>query len=189
MKSILSSTLLLGAGLLVGPLPRQTTTPSTSTVTQKITTCLWFNHQAEEAVRFYLSIFKDSKILTETRWGEGGPMPAGTLMAATFQLEGQSFLALNGAPQIPFTEAVSLFVSCQTQREVDELWEKLSAGGEPGRCGWLKDKFGVSWQIIPDTLVEMLGDKDPRKARAVSAAMLQMGKLDIQRLKEAYDQP
>ena len=157
-------------------------------VKQKITTFLWFDNNAEEAIRFYLSIFENSKTVSETRWGEGGPVPKGTLMTAVFQLEGQEFMALNGGPQFRFTEAISLLVNCETQREVDELWEKLSAGGAPGQCGWLKDKYGLSWQIVPTVLGEMLQDKDPAKVKRVTEALLQMTKLDIQRLRQAYDQ-
>ena len=155
---------------------------------QKITTFLWFDQNAEEAIRWYVSIFENSKVLSETRWGEGGPAQKGTLMAARFQLAGQEFLALNGRPQSGFTEAVSLLVDCETQSEVDELWERLGDGGEPGRCGWLKDKYGLSWQIVPTVLGEMLQDKDAAKAKRVADAMLQMNKLDIKRLKQAYDQ-
>jgi predicted 3-demethylubiquinone-9 3-methyltransferase (glyoxalase superfamily) len=155
--------------------------------TQKITPFLWFDQSAEDAIRFYMSIFKNSAILSESRWGEGGPVPKGTLMSARFRLAGQELMALNGGPHYKFTEAISLFVNCETQAEVDELWAKLSAGGEPGRCGWLKDKYGLSWQVIPSILGEMLQDKDPAKAKRVTQAMLQMNKLDIQRLKQAYD--
>ena len=155
---------------------------------QKITTFLWFDGDAEEAVHFYLSIFQDSKILAESRWGEGGPFPKGTLMTANFQLAGQEFIALNGGPHYHFTEAISLLVGCETQGEVDELWEKLCAGGgEPGQCGWLKDKYGLSWQVIPTVLGKMLGDKDPVRAKRVAEAMMQMEKLDIRRLQAAYD--
>jgi predicted 3-demethylubiquinone-9 3-methyltransferase (glyoxalase superfamily) len=153
---------------------------------QKITPFLWFDDKAEEAMNFYVSVFKNSKIGTVTRYGEGGPGPKGTVMSASFQLDGQDFFALNGGPLFKFTEAISFFVNCETQQEVDELWEKLSAGGEKSRCGWLKDKYGLSWQIIPSTLGEMLGDKDPAKARRVMEAMLQMQKIDIGRLKQAY---
>lgn len=153
---------------------------------QKLTPFLWYDDNAEEAIRHYVSIFKDSKILSESRWGEGGPVPKGTLMSARFKLAGQEFLALNGGPMYRFTEAFSIYVDCETQAEVDELWEKLSAGGEPGRCGWLKDKYGLSWQIIPTVLGEMLQDKDPTRARRVTEAMLSMGKIDIARLQQAY---
>ena len=155
---------------------------------QKITPFLWFDGKAEEAMHFYTSIFKNSKIGKVTRYGEAGPGPKGTVMSATFQLEGQEFLALNGGPQFKFTPAISFFVNCQTQAEVDELWEKLSAGGATNRCGWLQDKYGLSWQIIPSVLGEMLGDKDPKKAQNVMNAMLQMQKIDIKRLKQAYEE-
>ena len=155
---------------------------------QKITPFLWFDGKAEEAMHFYTSIFKNSKIGKVTRYGEAGPGPKGTVMSATFQLEGQEFLALNGGPQFKFTPAISFFVNCETQGEVDELWEKLSAGGATNRCGWLQDKYGLSWQIIPSILGEMLGDKDPKKAQNVMKAMLQMEKIDIKRLKQAYEE-
>jgi predicted 3-demethylubiquinone-9 3-methyltransferase (glyoxalase superfamily) len=153
----------------------------------KITPFLWFDDKAEEAMNFYVSIFKNSKVGNVTRYGDAGPGPKGTVMSATFQLDGQDFFALNGGPLFKFTEAVSFFVNCETQEEVDELWEKLTAdGGSPQRCGWLKDKYGLSWQIIPKALGEMLGDKDPQKSQRVMQAMLKMNKIDIQRLKEAY---
>jgi predicted 3-demethylubiquinone-9 3-methyltransferase (glyoxalase superfamily) len=154
---------------------------------QKITPCLWFDDQAEEAMNFYVSIFKNSKVGIITRFGEAGPGPKGTVMSVTFQLDGQDFFALNGGPLFKFTEAISLFANCETQQEVDELWEKLSAGGEESRCGWLKDKYGLSWQIVPSTLIKMLGDTDAEKAKRVMQAMLQMGKIDISRLQQAYD--
>ena len=154
---------------------------------QKITPFLWFNNQAEEAMTFYVSIFKNSKILMLRRYGKEGPGPEGTVMTGTFQLEGQEFMALNGGPHFSFTPAISLFVSCKTQEEVDELWDKLSAGGAPNQCGWVQDKFGLSWQIIPTALGELLGDKNPAKAGAVMKAMLQMHKIDIQRLKQAHE--
>jgi predicted 3-demethylubiquinone-9 3-methyltransferase (glyoxalase superfamily) len=154
---------------------------------QKITPFLWFDGNAEEAMNFYVSIFKNSKIVNVTRYGEGGPVPKGTVMSGTFQLEGQDFYALNGGPQYKFTPAISLFVSCETQQEVDELWRKLSTGGPEERCGWLKDKFGLSWQIIPTTLGKLLHDKDPAKAHRVMQAMLQMTKIDIAGLQRAYD--
>lgn len=155
---------------------------------QKITPFLWFDNQAEEAINLYVSVFKNSKILSMSRYGEAGPGPAGTVMTATFQLEGQEFMALNGGPDHKFTEAISLFVDCETQEEVDELWEKLSEGGEQGPCGWLKDRFGLSWQIIPSVLGELLGDPDPVKSQRVMQAMLQMRKIDIAGLKAAYAQ-
>ena len=154
----------------------------------KITPFLWFDDRAEQAMNFYVSVFKNSKIGSVSRYGEGGPGPKGTVMSATFQLDGQEFMALNGGPQYTFTPAISFFVNCETQEEVDELWEKLSEGGEKGRCGWLKDKYGLSWQIIPSTLGKLLQDKDAEKARKVMNAMLQMDKIDIGRLKLAYEQ-
>ena len=155
---------------------------------QKITPFLWFDGKAEEAMNFYTSIFKNSKIGRITRYGDAGPGPKGAVMSATFQLDGQEFMALNGGPQFKFTEAISFFVNCETQEEVDELWEKLSAGGQKSRCGWLKDKYGLSWQIIPSALGEMLGDKDPEKSQRVMKAMLQMDKIDIKGLEQAYKQ-
>ncbi len=148
---------------------------------QKITTFLTFNDQAEQAANFYTSLFKNSKIENVMRAGEA-------VMGVSFQLAGQQFNALNGGPSFTFTEGMSLFVNCETQAEVDELWEKLTKGGEESRCGWLKDKFGVSWQIIPSALGEMLGDKDPEKAGRVMQAMLKMNKIEIKGLKDAYDQ-
>jgi predicted 3-demethylubiquinone-9 3-methyltransferase (glyoxalase superfamily) len=153
---------------------------------QKITPFLWFDSNAEEAVNFYVSIFKDSKILNISRYGDAGPGPKGTVMSATFQLHGQEFMALNGGPHFKFTPAISFFVHCQTQAEVDELWEKLSVGGKKERCGWLTDKFGLSWQIIPDVLGKMLNDKDREKSKRVMTAMLQMSKIEIKKLEEAY---
>ena len=155
---------------------------------QKITPFLWFDGKAEEAVNFYVSIFKNSRVGTITRYGDAGPGPKGTVMIATFQLEGQDFIALNGGPQYTFTPAISLFVDCKTQEEVDDLWNKLSEGGKTDRCGWLRDKYGLSWQIVPSTLRELMGDKDPEKSKRVMKAMLQMTKIDIQGLKQAYDQ-
>jgi predicted 3-demethylubiquinone-9 3-methyltransferase (glyoxalase superfamily) len=155
---------------------------------KKITPFLWFDDNAEEAVNFYTSIFKNSKVLSMSRYPEGAPVPAGTVMSATFKLEDQEFMALNAGPQFKFTEAISFYVNCETQEEVDELWEKLTEGGEESQCGWLKDKFGLSWQIIPRALGEMLGDKDPEKAGRVMQAMLQMQKIDTKTLKAAYDQ-
>jgi len=153
---------------------------------QKITPFLWFNGQAEEAMNFYVSIFKNSKVLHVSRYGDAGPGPKGTVMSATFQLEGQNFYALNGGPQFTFTPAISLFVNCETQPEVDELWNKLSEGGKAERCGWLKDKYSLSWQIIPSQLGKMLGDSDPVKAQRVMMAMLQMDKINIAGLERAY---
>ena len=154
---------------------------------QKITPFLWFDNNAEEAMNFYVSIFKDSKIVSVARYGDGGPGPKGTVMTAKFALNGQEFLALNGGPQFKFTEAVSFVVDCETQKEVDEFWEKLSEGGEESRCGWLKDKFGLSWQIVPKSLPELLQHKDPSKAKRVMEAMLQMNKIDIAKLKQAAE--
>ena len=149
---------------------------------QKITPFLWFDTQAEEAMRFYVSIFKDSKIMGVQRQGENGPVITGT-----FVLDGQEFMALNAGPQYKFTEAISFFVRCKDQEEVDYFWGKLSEGGEESRCGWLKDRFGLSWQIIPDILGELLGDKDPQKRQRAMNAMLQMGKIDVARLREAAE--
>ena len=153
---------------------------------QKITPFLWFDDKAEEAVNFYASIFKKSKIGSVSRSGEAGPGPKGSVMSVTFQLEGQEFMALNGGPHFKFSPAISFFVNCKTQEEVDDLWERLSAGGEKQRCGWLKDKYGLSWQIVPTALGEMLSDKDAGKSARVMKAMLQMDKIDIKKLKQAY---
>jgi predicted 3-demethylubiquinone-9 3-methyltransferase (glyoxalase superfamily) len=155
---------------------------------KKITPFLWFDGKAEEAMNFYVSIFKNSKVGSVTRYGEAGPGPKGTVMSATFELDGQDFFALNGGPHFTFSPAISFFVNCETQQEVDELWERLSEGGEKQRCGWLKDKYGLSWQIIPSALSEMLHDKDAGKSGRVMKAMLQMDKIDINGLKQAYDQ-
>lgn len=154
---------------------------------QKITTFLTFNDQAEEAVNLYVSVFKESKIVNVTRYGDAGPGLKGSVMSATFQLGEQEFVALNGGPHFTFAEGISLFVNCETQSEVDELWEKLSEGGEQGPCGWLKDKFGVSWQIVPTALGQMLQDKDAEKSKRVMQAMCQMHKLEIDVLQQAYD--
>jgi len=154
---------------------------------QKITPFLWYDGKAEEAMTFYTAIFKNSKIGSIMRYGAAGPGPKGAVMSATFELEGQEFIALNGGPQFTFTPAISFFVNCDTQDEVDELCEKLSQGGEKLRCGWLKDKFGVSWQIIPSALGKMLQDKDSEKSARVMQAMMQMNKIDIKTLQQAYD--
>lgn len=154
---------------------------------QKITPFLWFDTNAEEAVNFYISIFRNSKILSVARCGEAGPGPKGSVLTVQFQLDGQQFIALNGGPNFKFNEAVSFTVSCETQSEIDEMWEKLSEGGEKGNCGWLKDRFGLSWQVNPPILAEMLQDKDAEKARRVMEAMMQMDKIDIQTLKHAYE--
>ncbi|MCX6081959.1 MAG: VOC family protein [Chloroflexi bacterium] len=152
----------------------------------KITPFLWFNDNAEEAINFYVSLFKDSKITNISRYGESSPLPAGTIMTASFQLDGQEFTALNGGPYFKFNEAVSFVVDCETQEEVDYFWNNLSAGGEEGQCGWLKDKFGLSWQIVPRALGVLAGDPDPAKAQRVIKAMLQMKKLDVALLQRAY---
>jgi predicted 3-demethylubiquinone-9 3-methyltransferase (glyoxalase superfamily) len=153
---------------------------------QKITPCLWFDDQAEEAASFYTSIFKNSKITEIAYFGEGAPRPANMVMTVTFEIEGQEFVALNGGPEFKFTPAVSFSVDCHTQEDVDYFWQKLSAGGEEGQCGWLTDKYGVSWQIVPSILNELLQDKNKQKAKSVMQAMLPMKKLDIALLKEAY---
>jgi predicted 3-demethylubiquinone-9 3-methyltransferase (glyoxalase superfamily) len=153
---------------------------------QKITPFLWFDGKAEEAANFYVSIFKNSKILNLAHYGEAGPGPKGTVMLATFQIEGQEFMALNGGPHYTFSPAISFYVDCETQAEVDELWGKLTAGGSDVQCGWLRDKFGVSWQIIPKTLIELMQDKDPVKSQRVFKAMLGMIKIDIEGLKRAH---
>jgi len=152
---------------------------------QKITTFLTYTDQAEEAAMLYTSVFENSRIVSTYRYGEAGPMPKGTVMSVIFELDGQRFHALNGGPSFRFSEGISLFVSCETQAEVDELWEKLSAGGKKGRCGWLTDRFGVSWQIVPSVLGELLGGKDAAASKRVMQAMLQMDKLDIAALEQA----
>ena len=153
----------------------------------KITPCLWFDNYAEEAVKHYLSIFKHAKIDQVLRCGDAGPGPKGSVLTMTFQLEGQEFIALNGGPVFRFNESISLSVDCKTQTEVDELWEKLSEGGQKGQCGWLKDKFGLSWQVVPSALIELLRDEDATKSARVMAAMMQMTKLEIAALKRAFD--
>jgi len=159
---------------------------------QKITPCLWFDDKAEEAVNFYVSTFKNSKVGSIARYGEAGAKvsgrPKGSVMTVTFELEGQEFLALNGGPHFKFSEAISFIVNCETQEEIDKMWEKLSEGGEKGQCGWLKDKYGLSWQIVPPVLGEMLQDKNSAKSERVMKAMLQMHKLDIKTLRQAYEQ-
>jgi predicted 3-demethylubiquinone-9 3-methyltransferase (glyoxalase superfamily) len=159
---------------------------------QKITPCLWFDDKAEEAAKFYVSIFKNSKLGNITRYGEAGAevsgRPKGSVMTATFEIEGQEFVALNGGPHFKFSEAISFMVKCETQKEIDEMWEKLSQGGEKGQCGWLKDKYGLSWQIVVPVLDEMLQDKDVKKSERVMKAILQMSKIDIKTLKQAYEQ-
>lgn len=153
---------------------------------QKITTFLTFDDRVEEAVAFYTSIFEDSRVLSERRYGPAGPGPEGSLMTASFELAGQEFMALNGGPSFTFSQGISLFVDCETQDEVDDLWEKLSDGGEEQMCGWVKDRFGVSWQIIPRALGKYLGDDDPERAGRVMEAMLQMRKIDVEALERAY---
>jgi predicted 3-demethylubiquinone-9 3-methyltransferase (glyoxalase superfamily) len=159
---------------------------------QTITPFLWFDDKAEEAARFYISIFKNSKIVNIARYGEAGAQvsgrPKGSVMTVAFQLDGEEFVALNGGPQFKFTEAISLVVNCRTQEEVDEYWQKLSIGGQEVHCGWLKDKYGLSWQIVPTILGEMMSDPDPKKTERVMKAMIQMKKLDVQALKQAYEQ-
>jgi len=160
-------------------------TQRTQPRTQKITTFLWFDNNAEEAVNFYVSVFKNSKVLNSIRYGDAGPGPKGSIMTIEFVLDGQEFTALNGGPEFKFNEAMSLVVHCQTQDEVDYFWEKLSKGGKIVECGWLKDKFGVSWQIVPDVLLDLLQDSDQQKSQRVMKAMLQMKKLDIEKLRKA----
>ena len=153
---------------------------------QRITPFLWFDGNAEEAANFYVSVFPNSKITEVSRYGEGAPRPAGLVMVVSFRLDGQEFSALNGGPEFTFNEAVSFLINCQSQEEVDYYWDKLTDGGEPGPCGWLKDKFGVSWQVNPTVLTQMLQDDDRERADRVMQAMLQMGKIDIAKLEEAY---
>jgi len=188
MKPILSTLLALAGLVLNHFLPPESTqqpTPQAMAKTPKLTPCLWFPKEAEEAMRFYLATFPDARVLSESRWGEGGPFPKGSLMTARFLLAGQEFMVLNGCPG-EFSESVSLSVDCETQEEVDRYWAALTKdGGEPGRCGWLKDRYGVSWQVVPSVLGELLGDKDPARAGRVGAALMQMEKLDIRRLQEA----
>ena len=154
---------------------------------QKITPFLWYDNQAEEAANFYTSIFKNSKITNIARYGDAGPGPKGSVMIVTFQLEGQNFTALNGGPVFNFTPAISLYVDCETQEEVDQLWDKLSEGGRKDRCGWLQDKYGLSWQIIPQALQNLMSDPDPKKSQSVMKAMLQMDKIDVKKLQEAHE--
>lgn len=156
---------------------------------QKITPFLWFDTQAEEAARFYVSVFSNSRILKMVRYGEAGPGPTGSVMTVTFELNGVPFTALNGGPLFHFSEAISFVVNCQSQPEVDTLWKKLAAGGEPGRCGWLKDKYGVSWQVVPTVLPVLLSDPDAAKAQRTMQAMLKMDKLDIAALEKAHSGP
>jgi len=155
---------------------------------QKITTFLWFNGQAEEAANFYTSVFKNSKITSITHYTEVGPIPAGSVMTVSFELEGQEFIALNGGPGYSFTPAISLFVNCETQAEVDELWEKLTAGGEEVQCGWLTDKFGLTWQIVPNGLLDLLNGKDPVRSARAAQALYPMKKIDLAVIEQAYHQ-
>jgi predicted 3-demethylubiquinone-9 3-methyltransferase (glyoxalase superfamily) len=154
---------------------------------QKITPFLWFDTQAEEAAQFYCSIFKNSRVNSISHYGPGSPMPEGTAMSVAFTLDGQDFMALNGGPEFKFTEAISMFVNCETQVEADELWEKLTEGGQEVQCGWLKDKYGLSWQIVPTDMFKYIGGPDAEGARRAMQAMLQMKKLDIVKLKQAYE--
>lgn len=152
---------------------------------KKITPFLWFDNNLEEAIHFYTSIFKNSVIQNISYYGEGGPMPKGSVMSASFHLDGQDFLGMNGGPMFSFTPAISMFVNCHSQEEIDEFWEKLAEGGEKSRCGWLKDKFGLSWQIVPADLNRLLNHNDPEKAARVMSAMMKMDKLDMKALKDA----
>jgi len=166
------------------PLPQEPAMPAM----QKITPFLWFDDDAEQAIQFYASIFPGTQVLEQSRWGQGGPLPAGTLMTARIRLAGTELMLLNAGPVYRLNEAFSLYVNCETQAEVDELWAKLTAGGgEPGQCGWLKDRFGLSWQVIPSCLGGMLTDKDPARAGRAAKAMMSMGKLDIAALQAAYE--
>jgi len=155
---------------------------------QKITPFLWFDDKAEEAANFYVSIFQDSKLVNIVRYGDAGPGPKGSVMIATFQLDGQEFTALNGGPQFTFSPAISFVVDCKTQHEVDDLWERLSEGGEKLQCGWLRDKYGLSWQIVPSVLPELMRTTDEKRSQNVMKAMLQMTKIDIEHLQQAYDE-
>jgi predicted 3-demethylubiquinone-9 3-methyltransferase (glyoxalase superfamily) len=154
---------------------------------QRIMPCLWFDSQAEEAAKFYISVFKNSKLGKTSYYGDGAPLPKGTALTVTFQLDGQEFMALNGGPVFKFNEAVSFVVNCETQEEVDDYWKKLTDGGQEVQCGWLKDKYGVSWQIVPMAIAEMIGDKDPAKSSRVMQALMKMVKLDIAALRRAYE--
>lgn len=156
---------------------------------QKITPFLWFDEEAEQAANFYTSIFEDSKIVDVTRYGDAGPREKGSVLTVSFELEGQRFVGLNGGPNYKFTPAISFYISCKTQKEVDYFWKRLLAGGgEPNACGWLTDKFGISWQVIPDALIEYLQDEDPVKAQRVMKAMMEMVKIDVKKIQKAYDE-
>ncbi len=156
-------------------------------IKQRISPCLWFDGRAEEAANHYVSIFENSRITAVSRYGDVGPGPKGSVMTVAFELDGQPFTGLHGGPMFTFTEAISMIVHCHTQAEVDHYWARLSEGGQPGRCGWLKDRFGLSWQIVPTALVEMVQDQDPGRSQRVMAALLHMTKLDIGRLKQVYE--
>jgi len=156
-------------------------------IMQKITPCLWFDTQGEEAANFYTSVFKNSRITDISRYGEAGPRPAGTVMTVAFELDGQPFVALNGGPEFTFNEAVSFQINCANQDEVDHYWNSLTEGGQEGPCGWLKDKFGLSWQVVPTALSELLNDPDPGRSQRAMKAMLQMGKIDIETIRKAAD--
>lgn len=155
---------------------------------QKITPFLWFDNNAEEAANFYVSIFKNSKVLSVSRYGDAGPGPKGTAMVAEFQIDGQEFVALNGGPRFKFTEAISFVINCDTQEEVEYFWDKLSEGGEKSRCGWVKDKFGLWWQVVPVVLGKLMSDSDPEKVKRVTEAMLWMDRIDIEPLQRAYEE-
>ena len=192
LTTLLFLTGLFGCRLfgLAAAAPSTPTLPqdARSAVTQKVATYLWFDDDAEEAVRFYTSLFPDSKVLARSTWGDGGPMPKGSLMTARFTLAGHELVALNGGPMFHFNEAISLMVRCEDQAEIDRLWQKLTeGGGKPGQCGWLKDKFGLSWQIVPASLETMLQDKDPAKVKRVTSAFMQMTKFDLAALQRAYE--
>jgi len=154
---------------------------------QKITPFLWFDNNAEEAANFYVSIFKNSKVLSVSRYGDAGPGPKGTVMVAEFQIDGQEFVALNGGPRFKFTEAISFVINCETQQEVEYFWERLSDGGEKSRCGWVKDKFGLWWQVVPTVLGKLMSDSDPEKVKRVTEVMLQMERIDIEPLQRAFE--
>jgi predicted 3-demethylubiquinone-9 3-methyltransferase (glyoxalase superfamily) len=156
---------------------------------QKITTFLWFDANAEDAIAHYMAIFPNSKIVSSSRYGDAGPGPKGGLMVATFELDGQEFMALNGGPHFKFTEAISLLVTCETQEEVDRYWDRLGEGGKPSQCGWLKDKFGLSWQIVPSIVGRMMSDPDAGKSKRAMQAMMRMGKIEISVLQKAFDGP
>jgi predicted 3-demethylubiquinone-9 3-methyltransferase (glyoxalase superfamily) len=180
-------TWLLLAALLLPALPAEVSDMPAAPKTPKITPFLWFEDDAEEAIRFYTSLFPESEVLGETRWGPGGPVPAGSLMSARFRLAGQEFMALNGGPTYRLNPAYSMFVNCESQTEIDRLWDALVAGGgQPSMCGWLVDRFGVSWQLVPPGLDAMLTDEDPARAARVTKAMLGMQKLDLAALQAAY---